>query len=462
VYDGQFYAQRALDPLVRDPQVDHAMDLAPFRARRILFSWTAYVIGLGRPAWILEVYALQNVAAWLILAALLSRWMPPGRPRGLLAWAACLLSHGLLWSVRFALLDGPSLALTVWADQARRGSPSVRVGGRRRCERARPRDQRHRRPSRSRCRTVLRAWGRLFAAVVIVLLPILIWEDYLRSIYRSTIMAGADGQVAVPGVVVARTVAGLWRAVRAEGLWSARGLEACVIVPLLVQAAFVATRPQVRDPWWRVAAGYVVLMLIIDRVLWAPSTGAITRVMLPLTVGFNALLMREPRPGRFWPWFVGGNLHVIPGLWGAVIETIIIVCADARRPRPAVSGTRSSAVGKRRQERVHHIGKCQNHVSRLPSSSISTTSRSASRTPSTPVRHRHRPRSAQGARRRRLQDRLRRLDARRRLQPLADAARHQARAAQPHARAATRTAPTSTSRSTRSRWRSPIRTSAAT
>src|SRR5690349_20890559 len=32
-YDGQFYAQRALDPLVRDPDVDRAMDLAPYRAR---------------------------------------------------------------------------------------------------------------------------------------------------------------------------------------------------------------------------------------------------------------------------------------------------------------------------------------------------------------------------------------------------------------------------------------------
>src|SRR4029077_10699809 len=107
VYDGQFYAQRALDPLLRDPLTDRAMDLAPFRARRILFSWTAYVAGLGRPSWILEAYALQNVVAWLILAAMLARWMPPSTPRGLAAWTACLFSHGLLWSVRFALLDGP-------------------------------------------------------------------------------------------------------------------------------------------------------------------------------------------------------------------------------------------------------------------------------------------------------------------------------------------------------------------
>jgi hypothetical protein len=56
-------------------------------------------------------------------------------------------------------------------------------------------------------------------------------------------------------------------------------------------------------------------MLVLDNVLWSPATGAITRVLLPLTVGFNILLAREPRPSRFWPWFAAGNLHLIPAMW---------------------------------------------------------------------------------------------------------------------------------------------------
>ena len=40
-------------------------------------------------------------------------------------------------------------------------------------------------------------------------------------------------------------------------------------------------------------------------------TGAITHVMLPLTVGFNILLASESRPIRFWVWFAAGNLHLI-------------------------------------------------------------------------------------------------------------------------------------------------------
>lgn len=314
VYDGQFYAQRALDPLVRDPLVDRAMDLAPFRARRILFSWTAYAAGLGRPAWILEAYALQNVAAWLILAALLARWIPPTTPRGLAAWTACLFSHGLLWSARFSLLDGPSLVLTALAVKlSEDGHPLasaalVGVNG------------------LGRETNVLgglaqplprtgRDWARLVGAAVIVVLPLLIWEDYLRSIYRSTIAAGAEGQMTIPGTGLAQTAAGVWNAIRAAGLFSPAGLELCIVLPLVIQACFLASRPRFRDPWWRLALGYLLLMFLLDRVLWTPSTGAITRVMLPMTVGFNVLLFRERRPGRFWPWFAGGNLHLIPALW---------------------------------------------------------------------------------------------------------------------------------------------------
>jgi hypothetical protein len=311
-YDGQFYAQRALDPLCRDPLVDRAMDLAPFRARRILFSWTAYAFGFGRPAWIIEVYALQNVVCWLLLAWLLTRWMAPTSGRGLVLWSACLFSHGVLWSVRFALLDAPSLVLivcAVWAVE--RGRPLlsalvVGIAGLGRetnllaaAAQPLPRD--------------LRAWGRLVAAVMIAALPLLLWEDYLRSIYRSTIFAGAD-QFMTPGAALTASLMRTWSAVRAQGLLSADGLALGLMASLVVQAAYVLVRREYSAAWWRVAVPYVVLMLLLDRVLADPRTGAITRVMLPLTVSFNVLLATERRPARFWSWFVAGNLHLLSAL----------------------------------------------------------------------------------------------------------------------------------------------------
>ena len=84
-YDGQFYAQLAVEPLLRNRRLDKALDTPPYRARRILFSWTAYVLGLGRPRWILKAYALQNIIAWLLLAWLLLRWFPPSAPRNAVA-----------------------------------------------------------------------------------------------------------------------------------------------------------------------------------------------------------------------------------------------------------------------------------------------------------------------------------------------------------------------------------------
>jgi len=311
-YDGQFYAQRALDPLCRDPLVDRAIDLPPFRARRILFSLTAYVLGLGRPAWIIEVYALQNVVCWVILAWLLTRWIPPTSGRGLALWTACLFSHGVLWSVRFALLDAPSLVLTVFAVRAvekRRGLLSasiVGVAGLARetnllvlAAQSFPRDR--------------RGWIRLAAAIALATLPLLLWEDYLRSIYRSTIFAGTDTLMA-PGTALTFRWTQTLGAVRAGGLFSGEGLALALLSSMVVQAAYILLHRKYSDPWWRVAVPYVVLMLLLDRVLADPHTGAITRILLPLTVGFNILLATESRPGRFWSWFTAGNLHLLSAL----------------------------------------------------------------------------------------------------------------------------------------------------
>ncbi|HEY3884446.1 MAG TPA: hypothetical protein VGL62_04520, partial [Vicinamibacterales bacterium] len=277
-YDGQFYATRSLDPMLTDPAMDSQMDNAPFRARRILFSWTAYLAGFGRPALILNAYALQNAVAWLLLALLLCRWIPPTTPRGLAVWSASLLSHGLMWSVRFALLDGPSLlliAIAVLLVEDRRTWASAAVAGI---------------AGLARETNVLAALAQPFPQravdwlrAVVVAAPLLVWLDYLRSIYRSTLFSGTSGEIGVPGVGLAQTASATWHLLRTHGVLSAAGLNVCILVPLLIQAVFLVRFRHWRDPWWRVAAGYAALMAILPAVLWAPETGAVSRVMLPLT-----------------------------------------------------------------------------------------------------------------------------------------------------------------------------------
>ena len=95
-YDGQYYAQLAVDPLLKDPSIDGALDSPPFRARRILFSWTAWLIGLGRPWWVVQAYCIQNALFWLAFAVWL-RWRLPGDTvEDLVVWAACLFTPGML------------------------------------------------------------------------------------------------------------------------------------------------------------------------------------------------------------------------------------------------------------------------------------------------------------------------------------------------------------------------------
>jgi len=56
-YDGQFYAQLALKPQARGTEIETALDNYTYRARRILFSWTAWCLGLGQPSWVLQAYS---------------------------------------------------------------------------------------------------------------------------------------------------------------------------------------------------------------------------------------------------------------------------------------------------------------------------------------------------------------------------------------------------------------------
>jgi hypothetical protein len=54
-----------------------------------------------------------------------------------------------------------------------------------------------------------------------------------------------------------------------------------------------------------------VLMTMLDAVLARPDTGALTRVLLPMTVGFNVMLLREPDAASFWSWFICGNVNLL-------------------------------------------------------------------------------------------------------------------------------------------------------
>ncbi len=321
-YDGQFYAQLALTPLLRNRAIDHAMDRPGFRARRILFCWTAYALGLGRPAWILQAFALQNVLCWLALAWLITRWIPPDSPRSFALWTACMFSHGLLWSVRFSLLDGPSLLLLALAVRAAERNSTwttaalVGIAGL------------GRETNLLGAATLpwphgVRSWLKLVVALALVVLPLAIWQDYLWSIFRSASLVGGD-HVTTPFSGYLGSWQSALSGVRHHGLASLPMQTLLVVVALTVQTLFLLWSRSFDQPWWRLAMAYAGLMLIVHPVVWHGYPGAITRIVLPLTFGFNILLARHG--GRaFWIWFVLGNLHLIPAQGAMPIPFVPLV-----------------------------------------------------------------------------------------------------------------------------------------
>ncbi len=309
-YDGQFYAQMATDPLLRDAATDRAMDLAPLRARRILFSWTAWVLGLGRPAWILQAYALQNVLAWLLLGWLLCRWFPPVNVRMVALWLATMFSGGLIWSVRLSLLDGPSLALMaagVAAVETGRTWMAAGVFGIAGLARE---------TSVLAVTTLMpdttrwRACRRFAGVALVIALPLCLWYDYIYSIFRSTLFTSGD--------TVSAPLAGLaWKAPRVIGDIASMGVSsllrpsALTLLALVVQIATIIARPAWSSPWWRLGACYAALLLVLGRPLWAGEPPTTMRVLLPLMVAFNVQLRHIDDPRWFWALLVAGNLTVL-------------------------------------------------------------------------------------------------------------------------------------------------------
>ena len=309
-YDSQWYAQIAMHPYLRDPLLKKAVDSLQYRARRILFVWTAWILGGGDPVRALNVYAAQNIVCWFILAALLLRWFPPISWGNCFRWAAVLYSFGLIFSVTSALLDGPSLLLTVVAmmliESGRPwtaalvfgisglGKDTSVLGG------AALRPPEPRRP---------RTWAPWLAQGALVLLPVAAWMLCLRLWLGKGDDIGPRN-FAPPFVGLMNKLGDALSSTFAGGYPNAvvTRIDLLVLVGLLAQFLFFVLRRRWLEPWWRVGACYCVLMVFLGDAVWENYPSAAARVLLPMTLAFNIMV---PRKG-LWPiLLVIGNLGAL-------------------------------------------------------------------------------------------------------------------------------------------------------
>lgn len=309
-YDGQYYSQLAVSPDTRDPAVAAALDSAPYRARRILLPWTAHLLGAGRAALTLDVYALQNVAVWLLLGWILWRELASApRKRAASIWCCCMLTLGSLDCVRMGLVDlAPVLFLAWAAHRVRSGRPRSAVaavalaglaretsllGGMLLFEPGR----------RSPVRGALR-WA-------VAALPLLAWAAWLHA------------RVPGPGALVKGNldwpVAGFVRSCLscsahiAGGEFGTRWVFGLLGgLSLAYQSVSLIARPRWSDPWWRMGVGFAVFFWFLGGSVWHGYWAA-ARVVLPMTFAFNLLAAKDR---GFWGRMTAANLPLLlHGMW---------------------------------------------------------------------------------------------------------------------------------------------------
>ncbi len=313
-FDGQFYVQIALDPSLRRPDLPVAVDSLSYRGQRILLPALAWVLGAGRPAAIVVIYALLNLGFFYGLLAVLARRLPTDSLRGMLVLYAILLTTGSLVSVEYAMTDLPAATLAV----ASLGAAEIPAGillalavltkptyalflfGR-----------------------ILplpgagREWLRRSLLFLLAATPFLLWEDYLQHVCTGEVVDRT--QFASPFVAWTRLAVGNWQALVhpvAAVTWVGRSdalFQLLALVSSTAQAVFLVVRPRVRNPVWVVGAAFAVLLFCLPDKTIIDAEGY-TRTVLPLEIAFNLLLLDVRSPRHFLALLVVGNIGLLEGL----------------------------------------------------------------------------------------------------------------------------------------------------
>jgi hypothetical protein len=302
-YDGQFYAQVAIDPSLRNPRLEHALDVPEYRSRRILIPALAWLLGGGQPSAIVTAYILLTVAAWYVLLWLLLRFERPETIQDWLCIAATMLTTGALASLQRSLTDLPAATLlvgaAVLAGRSRTILMALAVLTRETC---------------AICawapvvdfRKTPHSFWRGAAHIGAIILPFLVWAIYVRSRFQKHFYGEDNFAWPFEGWIYGPILA-LVHGYRVPGF---AGLS------LLAELTYLVSRPRLDSFYWRVAISFgIASCFLSDEPLG--SDVSFTRDLLPMTIGFNILLMRES-PGKFLFWFVAGNIGLFSGLFALI------------------------------------------------------------------------------------------------------------------------------------------------
>jgi hypothetical protein len=324
-FDGQLYAELALDPLLRDPGMKQALDDPAYRADRILLPWLAWLGGLGRPFWVLNAYAALNPFFWLAYGVILYRLFRPYGWAGVAGFAAMLLTCGVIESTFRSLTDFPAFVLMTLAAMMGGGVGAGVLGL---AVLAREINLiglvgvlDFERPWRE-------ALGRNLRRIAIATVPLALWFCYVRWRFpaeggthllerlRGSLMGDninwplhAIGRKLVEVVAVIRQGGVDW-----PNFYKSAPVHALLtIIATLTQCIYLLTHREWKNRLWRVGLVFVPLFLCIAYQVWY-NHFTVTRHALPITLAFNLLLAARPKR-RWLVWFILGNCFVPYGIY---------------------------------------------------------------------------------------------------------------------------------------------------
>ncbi len=294
-FDGQLYAEMALDPLLRDPQLKVALDNPPYRGHRILLRWLAWAGGLGRPAWVLTAYAALNPVFWLGYVALLYAIFRGRGWAGVAGFAAMVLTCGVIASAFRALTDFPAFVLMTLAAVLGGGggaaalalaalTPEINLFGLAGVLEFEP------------------PWGRAFwknlGRGALAAGPLALWWAYVHLRFpMHTSLAGRNFEW--PFHAIFRKTVEVLAVIREGGIdwpqfYKSTPLHALLtIIATLTQCLYLVTHPAWKNRLWRIGIVFVPLFVCIGYQVWY-SHFTVTRHALPITLAFNVLLAARP------------------------------------------------------------------------------------------------------------------------------------------------------------------------
>lgn len=314
-YDGQFYAQLATDPTLNNPAFQNAIDEPAYRARRIFLPFLSYVLALGHPAVAIYIYCSLNIFFWYAFAWIVWRWLEVSNWRDFAKWVACVLSMGVMDSVKYSLTDLPSIFVILIILRYAGGKRTLRSTSfiaslflKETNLLALAAVPRLEGPIRNWIKPLI-YWAGTGLLGIAVFMG---WYAYINLHFNS--FHGISGNFDWPLLSLGRN---LWQAILeiASGNWDDRYIFRIIsVVGFAIQVVFFARKvKELQNPLVRLGLIYGCLFLFLGDLVWW-GYWAVCRVALPMTIAFN-LLYDSKYSKRFWIGLVAANLTVIHSLY---------------------------------------------------------------------------------------------------------------------------------------------------